>query len=184
MTPGTARMAWRRRMEARHNTMSVTFPVERDRALMAQAIAEAHAAIDQGCVGVAALLANGDEVLTHGHNRFAETGDRTLHGEMVVLRAVGAQLSAMSEAERGALTLYTTLEPCLMCFAAASFCGLRRIAYAALIEDANDEAQIARGLTCDQLNPLLVNGPMTLVPGVMRAEGRALLSRMGKLREH
>lgn len=55
--------------------------------------------------------------------------------------------------------------------------------YAALAEDANVEELIARGLTAQTLNPLLTRGLLELVPGVLRAEGRELLARMGKLRQ-
>jgi hypothetical protein len=55
------------------------------------------------------------------------------------------------------------------------------VVYAALAEDANAEEIIAYGLTAERLNSLFTRGPLELVPGVMRAEGRELLARMGKL---
>ena len=70
-----------------------------------------------------------------------------------------------------------------MCLSAISFVGIKRVVYAALAEDANAEELIARGLTAEQLNPLLTPGPLELVPDVLRAEGRGLLARMGKLRQ-
>ena len=94
---------------------------------------------------------------------------------------VAALLNALSTEEKAHLTLYVTLEPCLICLSAISFVGIKRVVYAALAEDANAEELIARGLTAEQLNPLLTRGPLELVPGVLRAEGRGLLARMGKL---
>ena len=85
--------------------------------------------------------------------------------------------------EKTHLTLYVTLEPCLMCLSAISFVGIKRVVYAALAGDANAEEQIARGLTAKQLNPLLTRGRLELVPGVLRAQGRELLTRMGKVRQ-
>ena len=38
-------------------------------------------------------------------------------------------------------------------------------------------------LTAEQLNPLFTRGQLELVPGVLRAQGRELLARMGKLRQ-
>ena len=70
-----------------------------------------------------------------------------------------------------------------MCLSAISFVGIKRVVYAALAEDANAEELIARGLTAETLNPLLTRGPLELLPGVLRAEGRELLARMGKLRQ-
>ncbi|GCE45939.1 tRNA(adenine34) deaminase [Thermosporothrix hazakensis] len=66
-----------------------------------------------------------------------------------------------------------------MCFAALSFVG--GVVYAALNEDGKEEIAIARGITLEQLNPLLIRGPVELVPGVRREEGRELLALMGKL---
>jgi tRNA(adenine34) deaminase len=157
-------------------------PTPQDLAMMEKAINEAQQAIDAGKAGVVALLLWRTEIVALGHNRYAETGDMTAHGEIVVLRTAAALLNALSAEERAHLTIYTTLEPCLMCLSAISFVGIKRVVYAALAEDANAEELIARGLTAEKLNPLFTRGPLELVPGVLRTEGRELLKRMGKLR--
>jgi tRNA(adenine34) deaminase len=158
-------------------------PTAQDRAMMEKAIHEAHRAIDAGKAGVAALLLWHDESVALDHNQYVETGDLTAHAEMVVLHSAAALLNTLSTEEKAHLTLYVTLEPCLMCLSAISFVGIKRVVYAALAEDANAEELIARGLTAEQLNPLLTRGQLELVPGVLRAEGRELLARMGKLRQ-
>jgi len=63
----------------------------------------------------------------------------TNHAEMVLLRQLGYQLRLMDDVERRTLSVYVTLEPCLMCSAALSFVGIKRIVYAALAEDANSD---------------------------------------------
>lgn len=115
-----------------------------------------------------------------GHNACQETGDLTAHAEIVVFRQAAHQLSAMTEGQRKQVTLYTSLEPCLMCFAAASYIGIGRIAFSALYEDGKEDLQIAHHLTPDQLNPLLIRGQIELIPGVEREKGRELLAMMGK----
>jgi tRNA(adenine34) deaminase len=67
-----------------------------------------------------------------------------------------------------------------MCAAAISFAGLRRVVYSALTEDINEEQVIVRGITIDTINPLFSRGPLELVPGVLREEGKELLALMGK----
>ena len=156
-------------------------PTSQDRATMEKAIHEARRAIDAGKAGVAALLLWHEEIVALDHNQYVETGDLTAHAEMVVLRSAAALLNALSTEEKAHLTLYVTLEPCLMCLSAISFVGIKHVVYAALTEDANAEELIARGLTAEQLNPLLTRGSLELVPGILRAEGRGLLARMGKL---
>ncbi|QBD83595.1 nucleoside deaminase [Ktedonosporobacter rubrisoli] len=148
---------------------------------MQKAIDEARKVITAGKTGVVALLVKQGKVIAQGHNRYAETGDLTAHGEMAVLRSAASQLNELSVEERKQITLYVTLEPCLMCFAAISFVGLKRVVYSALAEDANEEEMIARGLTAETLNPLLTRGSLDLVPGVLREDGRDILARMGKL---
>ena len=163
--------------------MSDHQPTAQDVLMMEKAIHEARQTIDVGGAGVAALLLWRDEIVALGHNMYPETGDMTAHGEMVVLRSAAAFLNALASEEKGHLTIYVTLEPCLMCFSAISFVGIKRVVYAALVEDANAEELIARGLTAKTLNLLLTRGPLELVPGVLRAEGRELLARMRKLRQ-
>jgi tRNA(Arg) A34 adenosine deaminase TadA len=153
---------------------------ERDIALMDEALERARAALARGGAGVAALLASPDEIIAHGLNTSDKTGDLTDHAEMVLLHKVGRKLQAMHEQDRHSLTLYVTLEPCLMCSSALSFVGIKRIVYAALAEDANSEEMIVRNLTLPKINQQLVRGAFVLLPGVRRAEGRALLAQMNK----
>ena len=153
---------------------------ERDLRMIDMALAEARAALAAGGAGVGAVLARGDEVLAVAHNRSRESGDMTDHAEMAALRQAARRLQALSDEERAGLAIYVTLEPCLMCAAALSFVGVRRVVYAALAEDMNEEELIVRGLTVPAINGRLVRGPFALVPGVRRAEGQALIAAMGK----
>ena len=147
---------------------------------MDRALREARTELAYGAAGVAALLASPDQIVAIAHNTIEETGDLTNHAEMVLLHGVGRQLQEMDEQDRHALTLYVTLEPCLMCSAALSFAGLKRIVYAALAEDANSEQTIVRNLTLPKINQDLLRGPFTLISGVRRTEGQDLLRRMNK----
>ena len=160
--------------------MSIKPPTAKDEEMMAKAIALAQAAIDSGGAGVAALLLWGDEILALNRNLCMETGDLTAHAEMVVMREAALRLNQMTEQEKASVTLYTTLEPCLLCTAAISFVGIKRVVYSALTEDANEEQIIAKGMTIDKINHLLTRGPLELVPGVKREEGKDLLKQMGK----
>jgi tRNA(adenine34) deaminase len=153
---------------------------ERDILLIDEVLNDARKALAQGQAGVAALLASPEETIAHGHNTSQETGDLTDHAEMVLLHQAGRKLQEMDEQVRHSLSLYVTLEPCLMCSAALSYVGIKRIVYSALAEDANLEEMIVRDLTLPKINPQLVRGPFILVPGVRRAEGQALLRQMNK----
>lgn len=151
---------------------------------MEQAIAEAQAAINNGKAGVGALLLWQGEILAIAHNMHVETGDITAHAEMVVLRKAAKRLDQMSEAEKADLTLYSTLEPCLMCLSAISFVGIKRVVYSALTKDAKTEDMVVKGITAEIINPLLTRGQLELVPGVKREQGIDLLVQMGKASLH
>jgi tRNA(adenine34) deaminase len=163
-----------------HEIETEEHPPERDLALMDETLAQAYVAMARGGAGVAALLAYSDDIIACGCNASQETGNLTDHAEMVVLRKAGRRLQEMNEHTRRSLSLYVTLEPCLMCSAAISFVGIKRIVYAALAEDANSEQMIVHELTLPKINQQLVRGPFILVPGVRRAEGQALLRSMNK----
>ena len=158
--------------------MPVEEPTERDYALMDRVLQEARATLAAGGAGVAALLASPNKIIAVGLNTIQDTGDMTNHAEMVLLRQMDYRL--MNDIERRTLSVYVTLEPCLMCSAALSFVGVKRVVYAALAEDANSEKIIVRGLTLPKVNDYFLRGPFVLVPGVRRTEGRALLEEMGK----
>ena len=158
--------------------MTIEESTERDYALMDRVLEEARAALAAGGAGVAALLASPNKIIAVGLNTIQDTGDMTNHAEMVLLRQMDYRL--MNDVERRTLSVYVTLEPCLMCSAALSFVGVKRVVYAALAEDANSEQIIVRGLTLPKVNDHFLRGPFVLVPGVRRIEGRALLEEMGK----
>lgn len=153
---------------------------ERDFMLMDRVLREARTALSYGGAGVATLLASPKQIIAIAHNTIQETGDLTNHAEMVLLHGVSRELQEMDDTTRHSLSLYVTLEPCLMCAAALSFVGIKRIVYAAFAEDANLEEMIVRSLTLPKINQQLIRGPFTLVPGVRRTEGQDLLRRMNK----
>lgn len=88
------------------------------------------------------------------------------HAEMLALRQV-EQLDA--SLDRSRMTLYATLEPCLMCFGAILISGIGTLVYA--FEDA-----MGGGVACDRsrLPSLYRDSAIEIVPGVCRKESLAL----------
>jgi tRNA(adenine34) deaminase len=159
--------------------MSIQSPTERDQKFMAKTIEHAQTAIDQGKAGVGALLAKGEEIIAIGHNAFEETHDPINHAEIVVLHEAASHLEGWSLDERAELTLYSTLEPCLMCMSAISIAGIKRVVYSALTEDASEAQQVVDGLTAPDIHADMSRGEVVMIPGVMREQGKSLLVQIG-----
>ena len=89
--------------------------------MMEPALAAAGDALSKGEAPVgAAIFSRDGELLATGHNRACETGDRTLHAEIDGLHAVARKGRSTDDAA----ILVSTLEPCVMCFAAAMEVGI------------------------------------------------------------
>lgn len=140
-----------------------------DRHFMTQALEAARNALADGEFPVGCVLVWQNRVVAGGrrtHTR-GECPNEIDHAEITALRrlyTIGTRI------DRSAVTLYCTLEPCLMCFGAILLSGIRKIVYA--FED-----PMGGGTGCDleQLTPLYRRPPVTLVSGVLRAESLQLL---------
>ena len=85
-------------------------------------------ALEEGCHAVGALLVNqAGELLLSGRNRvFNSHYGSARHAEMQVID----QLEALHPGQdRNALTLYVSLQPCMMCFARILLAGIPRVRY-------------------------------------------------------
>jgi tRNA(adenine34) deaminase len=101
--------------------------VKRDDAMMAEALAEATRGLRAGELPIGAAVAVGGTVLAREHWRY--DGRRLLeHPELLALRAAEAEHEVRGR--RGDVTLYTTLEPCLLCMGAAMTFLVGRVVFA------------------------------------------------------
>jgi len=94
---------------------------------MRRALRQAEQAAAAGEVPVGAVVVVGDRLLAACGNA-KEAGDPTAHAEVNAIRAAAAQAGdwRLSEA-----TLYSTLEPCLMCYGAILQARVKRVVYGA-----------------------------------------------------
>lgn len=104
---------------------------EEDVRLMARAIAESQAAVDNGCMPFGAILAiDGKEVLK-ATNASSNTGvrgggsDVTRHAEMELIR----KACCTPGIDKSRSVLYTSTEPCVMCAGAIYWAGIKRVVY-------------------------------------------------------
>ncbi|MBF0478290.1 MAG: nucleoside deaminase [Candidatus Omnitrophica bacterium] len=100
---------------------------------MRMAIEKAREGVSQGQTPFAACIVLNGEVLSCCHNVVWQTTDITAHGEIHAIRQ--ACLNAKTIDLSGAV-LYSTCEPCPMCFAAIHWARIAKVIYGATIADA------------------------------------------------
>jgi tRNA(adenine34) deaminase len=80
---------------------------------MRRALELARAAAAKGNRPVASLIVRGDEVIAEGENAMFTGNDPSAHAEVVAIREACRRLATL---DLSGTTLYSTLEPCPMCF--------------------------------------------------------------------
>ncbi|MGA2067060.1 MAG: nucleoside deaminase [Thermoguttaceae bacterium] len=94
-----------------------------------------------------AVIVRNGEIVGRGWNRVTSTNDPTAHAEIVAIRDACGSLGMFWLA---GCEIYSSCEPCPMCFAAIYWARLERIYYAATCEDATaagfDDAPFYRQL--------------------------------------
>jgi tRNA(adenine34) deaminase len=102
----------------------------REDEFMAAALAESRKSLDRDEFPAGAVVVLGDgHVVARGHWTGGASGRLLDHAEMLAL--ADAERRLLRRDERQAATLYTTLEPCALCMAAAMFFLIGRVVFAA-----------------------------------------------------
>ena len=98
------------------------------------AIFEAKSGVANGDGGpFGAVVIHNGIIVGQGHNEVVLLNDPTAHAEIVAIRRASAYLGRfdLSDCE-----LYTTCEPCPMCFAAVQWAGIKKVYYGCNRDDA------------------------------------------------
>ncbi len=147
-----------------------------DEAYMRLAIAKAREGIAAGQTPFGACLVKADRVIACAHNVVWASLDSTAHAEVQAIRNACAALTTI---DLSGCVLYSTCEPCPMCFSAAHWARLARIVYGAEIADARRAG--FHELTISNLSLKQLGGsPVELTGGLLREECLALFDVWGK----
>jgi tRNA(adenine34) deaminase len=138
---------------------------------MRRCLSLGRAALEAGEIPVGALILRGDEVLGEGQEEVRALLDPSAHAEVQALRAACRKLGST---DLSGCTLYTTVEPCVLCAYAVRRAGVSRVVYGV-------PAGQAGGLTswyAILADPDLTGwpAPPEVIAGVLAEECRALLA--------
>ena len=142
-------------------------PADADREFMHAALEQARAAMAEGNMPIGAVVVHDGRIVGVGRNAIDKPPDDTHHAELRAIQAAGSFLAA----HKHQCTIYTTLEPCMMCLGAIVNVAIDKVVIAA--QDSHVGA----------LN-LLPHGSyyrrklegMSIVTGILEAESQALLN--------
>jgi tRNA(Arg) A34 adenosine deaminase TadA len=141
-----------------------------DETYMRLAIQQSVKSVQRGQTPFGAVIVYQGKIIAATHNQVWKRTDITAHAEMMALRQAGRKLKQL---HLTGATLYSSCEPCPMCFAASHWARISRIVYGATIADAAhfgfNELKIS-----DQTLVTLGRLKTRLVPKVLRAESVAV----------
>lgn len=135
---------------------------EQDRDYMAMALDEARRGAAEGEVPVGAVAVVGGKIVASAHNRPIALADPTAHAEILALRAAAAALKTY---RLGELSIFVTLEPCVMCVGAMLNARVAKIVYGA-----RDDKAGALGSVYDIGRDGRLNHRFEVVGGMMESE--------------
>jgi tRNA(adenine34) deaminase len=142
-----------------------------DEFFMLKALEEAEQALRAGEFPVGCVLVYDNRVLVTGarYHTTPEQHNEIDHAEMLALRRL---IDLDSEIDREGVILFSTLEPCLMCYAAMVLNGIRQIVYAY-----EDVMGGGTSLDVKQLNPFYRDTEMKIKAHVLREKSLVLFKR-------
>lgn len=146
---------------------------EANEEFMRLAIAAAISARDLDEVPIGAcLVSESGDVLATGSNRTITDCDPTAHAEILVLRAAAEKLGNY---RLNGCTIYTTIEPCVMCAGALVNARIKRLVYGAADERFGAVKTLFRLCDDDRLNHR-----MEITAEVLADECRSLMQNFFK----
>ena len=144
--------------------------LENDRRFMQLAIDKAREGIEAGQSPFGACITRDGEMVAVAHNTVWRDGDSTAHAEVNAIRQACQSLGTI---DLKGCTLYTTCEPCPMCFSASHWAGIGRIVFGAGIADVAVAGFSELRISVFQMKAVGISN-VRLVPDFMRAENRLL----------
>jgi len=137
---------------------------------MKKALQEANYAFFKDEVPVGCVIVHNNEIISRSTNMVELLNDSTAHAELIAITSAQNNLNSKNLED---CTLYTTLEPCMMCYGAIYWSKIKTIVYGA-----SDQK---RGFSKHIVN---VDRDIKIIKGVLEEESKELLgSFFNKIRD-
>jgi tRNA(adenine34) deaminase len=136
---------------------------------MRAALEQAGLGLAAGEVPIGAVAVRGDEIVARAFNQPIGGVDPTAHAEVLVLRDAAKRIGNYRLTE---VTVYVTVEPCLMCVGALVHARVREVVYGAVEPRTGALVSTVRGAEMPGLNHRFV-----ITGGVLDAECRELIQQ-------
>jgi tRNA(adenine34) deaminase len=141
--------------------------------MMRLALEEARQALHLGEVPIGAVLAHDQEVIASGFNQPIHAVDPTGHAEIVAMRKAARELGNY---RLGGLTLYVTVEPCMMCVGAIVQARVGSLVYGA------SEPKFGAVESLFDLNEVRIPHRLSISSGVLEQDCKKILQDFFKFR--
>ena len=133
---------------------------------MKKALQEANYAFFKDEVPVGCVIVHNNKIISRSSNMVELLNDSTAHAELIAITSAQNNLNSKNLEN---CTLYTTLEPCMMCYGAIYWSKIKTIVYGA-----SDQK---RGFSNHIVN---VDRDVKIIKGVLEEESKELLDRFFK----
>ena len=133
---------------------------------MKKALQEANYAFSKDEVPVGCVIVHNNEIISRSSNMVELLNDSTAHAELIAITSAQNNLNCKNLEN---CTLYTTLEPCMMCYGAIYLSKIKTIVYGA-----SDQK---RGFSKHIVN---VDRDIKIIKGVLEEESKELLDSFFK----
>jgi len=147
---------------------------DQDLQFMAAALAEARRAEAEDEVPVGAIAVAGGQIVGAGHNHPIGLNDPTAHAEILAIRSAALYLKIY---RLETVSIYVSLEPCVMCVGAMVNARIARVIYGA-----RDEKAGALGSVYDVGRDGRLNHRFEVIGGVMETECAEIMRQFFRAR--
>ena len=141
--------------------------------MMKLALEEARHALHLGEIPIGSVLARDQEVVATGFNQPIHTLDPTAHAEVVALRKAA---QVLDNYRLTGLTLYVTVEPCMMCIGAIMHSRVKTLIYGV------SEPKFGAVESIINLEEVRVPHQLVVISGVLEHDCRKIMQDFFKYR--